>query len=98
MARNELTKEQLGASYRIATVRLHELITEFFEELFDDKGDPREDSGNVANMVAGIRVMMNEELDLVKEASFEHSEANHDAKSKQETIFVLDGKSSRSTL
>jgi len=94
MAKNELTKEQLGASYRIATTRLHELIDEFFEELFDENGDPREDSGNVANMVAGIRIMMNEELDLVKEASFEHSEANHDAKSKQETIFVLNRKGS----
>lgn len=94
MAKNELTKKQLGASYRIATLRLHELITEFFEELFDENGDPREDSGNVANMVAGIRVMMNEELNLIKEASFEHSEANHDAKSKQETIFVLNRKSS----
>lgn len=45
-------------------------------------------------MIAGVRVMMDQELDLVKEASFEHSEANYDAKSKQETIFVLNRKGS----
>ena len=46
---------------------IHRSFDEFFEELFDENGDPREDSGNIANMIAGVRVMMDQELDLVKE-------------------------------
>ena len=90
----ELTKEQLGATYRIATVRLHELITEFYEELFDFDGDPRVDPGNVANMISGMRVAMNQELDLVKEASYQHFESNLDDKSEQESLFGFNRKSS----
>ena len=90
----ELTKEQLGATYRIATVRLHELITEFYEELFDFQGSPRVDPGNVANMISGIRVAINQELDLVKEASYQHFEANTDDKSKQENLFGFNRKGS----
>ena len=90
----ELTKEQLGATYRIATVRLHNLITEFYEELFDFDGNPRLDPGNVANMISGMRVAMNQELDLIKEASYQHFEANTDDKSKQESLFGFNRKSS----
>jgi len=89
----ELTKEQLGATYRIATVRLHDLITEFYEELFDFDGDPRLDPGNVANMISGMRVAMNQELDLIKEASYQHFEANYD-QSEQAEILFGDGGSS----
>lgn len=90
----ELTKEQLGASYRIATVRIHDLITEFYEDLFDMSGSPRTDPGNVANMISGMRVAINQELDLVKEASYQHFEANLDDKSKQEELFGLNRKGS----
>jgi len=89
----ELTKEQLGATYRIATVRLHDLITEFYEELFDFDGDPRLDPGNVANMISGMRVAMNQELDLIKEASYQHFEATTDDKSEQESLFGFNRKS-----
>ena len=68
----ELTKEQLGESYRIATTRLHDLITDFYEELFDEDGDPRYDSGNISRMISGVRLMINQELGFVESASFEH--------------------------
>lgn len=94
MEKNELTKEGLGRSYMIGTVRLHDLIVEFYENLFDDEGNPREDSGNIANMVSGIRIMMNEELDLIKEASYQYFESNHNDKSKQEEILFNNRKGS----
>lgn len=94
MVTKELTKEQLGESYRIATVRLHEAITDFYESLFDAKGDPRIDPGNVANMISGLRVIMNQELDLVKESCYQNFEFNLDDKSKQEEILFDNRKGS----
>lgn len=94
MVKKELTKDQLGASYRIATVRVHNLITEFYEELFDKNGDPRTDPGNISSMISGIRMMIYDELDLIKDASYEYFEANLDDKSEQERLFFLDGKGS----
>jgi len=90
----ELTKEQLGASYRIATTRLHDLITDFYEELFDEAGDPRYDSGNISRLISGMRLVMNQELGFVESASFEYLESKLDGESKQEEIFFGDGESS----
>jgi hypothetical protein len=45
-------------------------------------------------MISGIRVAINQELDLVKEASYQHFEANTDDKSKQESLFGFNGKGS----
>jgi hypothetical protein len=90
----ELTKEQLGASYRIATTRLHDLITDFYEELFDEDGDPRYDSGNISRLISGMRLMINQELGFVESASFEYLESKLDGESKQEEILFGDGKSS----
>jgi hypothetical protein len=94
MVEKELTKEQLGTTYRVATVRLHDIVTEFYEDLFDIKGDPRTDPGNVANMISAIRISINLELDLIKEASYEHLEANSNDKPKQESLFGFNRKGS----
>tara|TARA_R110000803_G_scaffold209202_1_gene278541 strand:+ start:1186 stop:1323 length:138 start_codon:yes stop_codon:yes gene_type:complete len=45
-------------------------------------------------MISGIRVAINQELDLVKEASYQHFEANIDDKSKQENLFGINRKGS----
>lgn len=90
----ELTKEQLGASYRIATTRLHDLITDFYEELFDEAGDPRYDSGNISRLISGMRLVINQELGFVESASFEYLESKLDGESKQEEIFFSDGEGS----
>lgn len=94
MVRKELTKEQLGESYRIATVRLHELVDRLYEDLFDQEGKPRCDSGNIANMIASQRISINQELELIKDASYEHLESNTNEQSKQEGIFFYDGQGS----
>jgi|14_taG_2_1085336.scaffolds.fasta_scaffold00659_2 hypothetical protein len=98
MVKKELTKKDLGARYMIATVRTHNLITEFYEDLFDQDGNPRTDPGNVANMCSAIRLIISEELDLVKDSAYEYFEANLDDKSEQEALFLFDRKSRRGTL
>jgi len=45
-------------------------------------------------MISGMRVAMNQELDLIKEASYQHFEANTDDKSEQESLFGFNRKSS----
>ncbi len=95
MVKKDLTKEQLGECYRIATVRLHDEITNFYESLFENNGNPRTDPGNVSNMISGLRVIINQELDLVKESCYQNFESNLDDKSKQEEIFFDNRKGSR---
>ncbi len=95
MAKNELTKSDLGSKYMIATVRAHELITEFYEDLFDQDGNPRTDPGNVSKMCSGICLIISEELDLVRDSAYEYFEANLDDKSEQEALFLFNRKSSR---
>ena len=94
MVKKELTKEQLAESYRIATVRLHEVATRLYEDLFDQEGNPLCDSGNIANMIASHRISINQELELIKDASYEHLESNTNEQSKQEGIFFYDGQGS----
>jgi len=98
MVKKELTKKDLSRSYSIATTRIHQLITEFYEELHDSKGEPKENPGVVANMISGIRIMINHELDLIKDASYEYFEDRLDDKSKQEEILFDNRKSRRGSL
>lgn len=94
MVKTELTKEELSRSYSIATQRMHQLITEFYEDLHDREGNPLVNPGLVANMISAFRIVLNHEFDLIKEASYQYFEANLDDKSKQEELFFGDGKSS----
>ena len=87
MAKNELTKKQLSESYSVATLRLHNAITELYEDLHDDKGEPCINTGLVSNMISAVRVSINHELDLIKEASYQHDEANHDKSEQAELLF-----------
>ena len=86
MVKKELTEKDLSRTYSIATSRMHQLITEFYEELHDRNGRPKVNPGVVANMISGMRIMINHEFDLVKDAAYEYFEANLDDKSKQEEI------------
>jgi hypothetical protein len=93
MAKKDLTEEQLSESYSIACLRLHNEITKLYEDLHGEIGDPCTNSGLVSNMVSAVRVILNHELDFIKEASYQHQEANHD-QSEQTDIFFGDGESS----
>jgi len=93
MAKKDLTKEQLSESFSIATLRMHSLITQFYEELHENDGNPCINPGLVANMISAARATINHELDLIKEASYQHFEANYD-KSEQAEILFGDGEGS----
>ena len=90
MVNKELTKEQLAESYLIATIRLHSIITDFYEDLHDQEGGPCINPGVVANMLIVMKVMLDHELDLVKDACYEHFESNYD-EGEQAKILFEDG-------
>ena len=93
MAKKDLTKEQLSGSFSIATQRLHYYITELYEDLHELNGEPRINPGIVSNLLAAVRVVINQELDLIKEASYQHFEANYD-QSEQTDLLFGDGEGS----
>jgi len=49
--------------------------------------------GLVSNMISVVRTLINHELDLIKEASSQHFEANYD-QSEQAEILFSDGEGS----
>ena len=87
MAKKDLTREQLSDSYSIACLRLHDEITKLYEDLHGDKGMPCTSSGLVHNMVSAVRAIINHELDFIKEASYQHFEANYDQSEQAEILF-----------
>jgi len=87
-----MTKEDVGRSYGVATERMHRLVTNFYEDLFNREGDPKRHPGYVVDLTQKVRQQINYELDLVREASNQFYEAN--AEPKEEGLFGLDGKSS----
>lgn len=93
MAKKDLTKEQLSESFSIATCRMHDYITELYEDLHEHSGRPRVNPGIVANLISAVRVAFNQELDLIKEASYQYFEANYD-QSEQTAILFGDGEGS----
>ena len=87
MAKKDLTREQLSESFSIACLRLHDEITKFYEDLHDNDGGPCINPGIVANMITVARVIINHELDFIKEASYQHFEANYDQSEQAEILF-----------
>lgn len=72
-------------------MRLHDLATELYETLFLDNGEPRVDGGNIANLMLGVRMEVNQELDLINEALHQYNEFKLNDKSSQEEILFKDG-------
>lgn len=66
------------------------MTTDLFEDLFDRDGNPRVHPGEVANMVTGFRQKLNHELDMIRESSTQHFEANYEPERKEEDLFGLD--------
>ena len=87
-----MTKEDVGRSYGVATARMHRLVANFYEDLFNREGDPKRHPGYVVELTQKVRQQINYELDLVREASNQFYEAN--AEPKEESLFGLDRKGS----
>ncbi len=86
MAKRDLTKEQLSESFSIACLRLHDEITKFYEDLHDVDGGPCINPGIVANMITVAKVIINHDIDFIKEASYQHFEANYDQSEQAEHL------------
>ena len=89
---NKITKEDVGRSYGVATERMHRLIANFYEDLFNRQGDPKRHPGYVIELTQKLRQQINLELDLVREASNQFYEDH--AESESTSLFGLDGESS----
>ncbi len=90
MAKRDLTKEQLAESFSIATLRMHNLIDEFYEDLHERNGSPCINAGIIANMIAVMKTLIDHELELIRDASYEHFESNYD-EGEQAKILFEDG-------
>ena len=93
MAKRDLTKEQLSDRFSIATLRIHDIVDEFYENLHRDDGSPIINPGTVAAMLTFTASQIDQELDLIREASYQHFEANYD-EGKQAEILFGDGEGS----
>ena len=76
----------------MACDRMHRLIANFYEDLYNREGDPKRHPGYVIELTQKVRQKINYELDLVREASNQFYEAHGEPKS--EGLFGLDGKGS----
>lgn len=76
----------------MACERMHRLIANFYEDLYNREGDPKRHPGYVIELTQKVRQQINYELDLVREASNQFYEANGEPKA--EGLFGLDGKGS----
>jgi hypothetical protein len=89
---SNISKEDVGNSYGVATSRMHRLVATFYEDLFNRDGNPKKHPSYVVELTQKLRQQINFELDLVREASNQYYEAH--AESEAEGLFGLDGKSS----
>jgi len=76
----------------VATERMHRLIANFYEELFNREGSPMSSPEYVVELTQKIRQQINYELDLVREASNQFYEEH--AKPETKGLFGLDGEGS----
>ena len=76
-----MTKEDVGRSYGVACERMHRLIANFYEDLYNRDGDPKRHPGYVIELTQKLRQQVNYELDLVREASNQFYEAHAEPES-----------------
>ena len=71
----------MGRSYGVACERMHRLIVNFYEDLYNRDGDPKRHPGYVIELTQKLRQQVNYELDLVREAANQFYEANAEPES-----------------
>lgn len=69
-----MTNEELSRMYELACGRIHDETTTLYESLHDVRGEAREDSGRVYNLIQGFRRKLSLELDLIASAAIESAE------------------------
>lgn len=71
--------------YGVAVERMYQTITNYSEDLYTIEGDPRQDPGEVARVIDSLVTKLRHEASLIKDASYEHWEAN--AKPEEKELF-----------
>jgi len=71
-----MTNEQLSRMYELGCGRIHEEVTSLYESLHNERGEAREDSGKVYNLIQGFRRKISLELDLIATSAHENAEEN----------------------
>lgn len=66
--------KDLSRSYSVATVRVHDVITDLYDGLHDDEGEPLKDPEEIYEMIRSVRQLINIEFDMVVSAAKEWNE------------------------
>ena len=69
-----MTNEELSRKNELACGRIHDETTFLYESLHNVRGEAREDSGRVYNLIQGFRRRLSIELDLIASSAVESSE------------------------
>lgn len=69
-----MTNEELSRMYELACGRIHDETTSLYESLHNVRGEAREDSGRVYNLIQGFRRRLSIELDLISSSAVESTE------------------------
>ena len=74
---SKLKPEDVGRGVSTATNRMHQLVTDLYEALHTTDGEPLTQIDMVIGLTNNFRRLINEELDLVREAVTQYLE-DHD--------------------
>jgi len=65
---------ELSRSYSVATSRINDIITELYDGMHDDDGNPLTDPIELYEMIRSVRQVINIEFDMIVSAAKEWNE------------------------
>lgn len=68
-----MTRDKLGNMYSIACINLSNELTELYEELFDEEGNPLTDLEAVNDRIKRYQKQVSLEADLIRQSIREHA-------------------------
>jgi len=71
---NRLTNEDVAESISMTTLRMHQLVIDFYEEMHTDKGEAVTDINKTLSLLQGFRRGIAEELTMIHEAVVQYLE------------------------
>jgi len=71
-----MNEAKLSEMYSLATQRIHAIITEMYENLHDEAGNPKVSEGAIILEISRVSKTIKEELSLIKSAQKEYDDFN----------------------
>jgi hypothetical protein len=71
---NRLTNEDVAESVSMTTLRMHQLVTDFYEDMHTDSGEAVTDITKTLSLLQSFRRSIAEELTMVHEAVVQYLE------------------------